>query len=505
MREIELKFAIDPASRAQLLGSALLAAATPTRRRMANMYFDSAGQELRRNQMALRMRRSGKRWLQTLKAGGSGAGGLHARDEWEFDRPGAELDLSLFAGTPLAGLDDAATLHQRLRPVFEVDFARTAWRLEPAPGCRLEVALDAGRVWSGERSEDICELEIECLEGDPACAFELAAQLVDAVALRPSATTKAERGYRLCDGAPRAPVKASATTLDRAMTPHAAARAVLLSGLQQLQANEEGVLTTRDPEFVHQARVALRRMRSALRMFRDVIGAGLATGLRDELGEAGAALGAARDWDVFATETLPAVVKAYGDTAIARSLRARAGRRRAACREEARAALRSARYAHVILDVARWLAQEPDDAPGAGGTEPLAGFAARLIRKRHERMLDAARRLPELAAAERHRVRIEAKRLRYGADGFAALFKAGPAERYLAAVARLQDVLGASNDSLTAARLMRELAPPDPFGAYAQGWFAAHAEGHPAAFEACAAALAAAPRFWKKPREPQQD
>ena len=503
MREIELKFAIDPDSRARLVGSPLLAGATPTRRRMAGMYFDSDEQELRRHRMTLRMRRSAGRWVQTLKAGASGAGGLHSRNEWEFYRPGPELDLSLFSGTPLASLDDPATLHRRLRRAFDVDFTRIAWRLEPAPGCRLEVALDSGKVWSGKRSADISEVEIECLEGSVDGAFDLAALLIDALALRPSATTKAERGYRLCDAAPLTPRKAAAPRLDPTMTPRCAARAVLQAGLEQLQANEEGLLTTREAEFVHQARVALRRMRSALRMFSDVIGADLATRLRDELGEAGAALGEARDWDVFATVGLPAALKAFGDPAIARSMRARAGRRRASLREAARAALRSARYAHVILDVARWLAQEEAVAPA--GIVPLAQFAARLIRKRHKRVLDAARRLAELSSEERHRVRIEAKRLRYGADGLAALFKEGPALRYLAAVAGLQDVLGALNDSVTAARLTRELGPPEPFGAFAQGWFAAHAQGDPAAFEACGAALAAAPRFWKKPDDARED
>ena len=499
MREIELKFAIEPASRAQLPGSPGLAGATATRQRMASIYFDSPGHELRKQEMALRLRRSGRRWVQTLKAGRSGAGGLHARDEWEFDRPGAQLDLSLFAATPLAELDAAASLHERLRPVFEVNFVRTAWRLEPGPGFRIEVALDTGSVSSGERSEAISEVEIECLEGDPACAFELAARLIDGLALRPSAISKAGRGYRLFDGTPLAPAKAAAPRLDPAMTPLAAARAVLQAGLEQLQANEEGVLTTRDPEFVHQARVALRRMRSALRMFRDVIGRDRATQLRDDLGQAGAALGEARDWDVFATESLPAVTRAYGDAAIARSLRARAARQRGRCREAARAALRSTRYAHVILDLARWLAQADDAAPPRQDAEPVAGFAARLILKRHKRALGGARLLAGLSTEERHRVRIDAKRLRYGADGFASLFKASSVERYLAAVARLQDALGTLNDAVTALRLLGSLAPPEPFGAFAQGWFAARAQGEPTAVEARVAALAKAPRFWNKP------
>ncbi len=495
MREIELKFAVEPASRPGLAASPLLAG-TPRRRRMASVYFDCDDGALQKGRMALRLRREGRRWVQTLKTAGSGAGGLHARDEWEFERPRAELDLSLFRDTPLASLRDAATLHERLHPVFEVNFLRTSWDLAPAPGCRLEVALDTGTVSRGERSEAISELEIECLEGDPSCAFELAAKLMDAAALRPSAVTKAQRGYRLFAGGRLEPVKALAPRLDPAMTPLVAARAVLRAGLEQLQANEEGVLATRDPEFVHQARVALRRMRSALRMFRDVIGRDRAEQLRGGLAETGAALGQARDWDVFAAETLPAATRAFGDAGLVRSMRSRAARERARRLQAAREALRSARHAHAILELARFLT---GDAPGAAASAgPLDEFAARLVRKRHRRVMQAVRRLPAMTREERHRVRIDAKRLRYGADSLASLFKSAPVKRYLAAVAHLQETLGTVNDAATALELLPRLPAPAGFGAFARGWFTARAEGEAAAFEACAAMLAAAPHFWKK-------
>src|SRR5258705_3989342 len=100
MPEIELKFEIPPESQAAVGKAAPLRGTSPSTARLHAIYFDTANFDLRRREMALRLRRTGRRWVQALKAGKSGAGGLHAREEWEFDRPDATLDLSLFDHLP---------------------------------------------------------------------------------------------------------------------------------------------------------------------------------------------------------------------------------------------------------------------------------------------------------------------------------------------------------------------------------------------------------------------
>src|SRR5262249_54432554 len=134
--------------------------------RLYAIYLDTPDGALSRGHMALRLRRNGRRWVQSLKAGSSGAGGVHARHEWEFDRPGPSVDLSLFAQTPIAKLDEAPTLHESLAPAFHVDVRRTTWTLTQ-PGSVLEVSLDTGVVESRGRREQISEVEIECREGEP--------------------------------------------------------------------------------------------------------------------------------------------------------------------------------------------------------------------------------------------------------------------------------------------------------------------------------------------------
>lgn len=497
MPEIELKFALDPGDRTRLLRAGALAGIRPRRRHLANLYFDTRDLQLCAHAMALRLRHAGKRWYQTLKAGASGTGGVHARDEWEYERPGPNVDLALFSGTPLAELDEAPRLHELLVPAFEVDFLRTTWDVECAPGARLEVALDLGYVASGARREPICEVEIECLGAPTEAAFDFAQRLLDEVVLHPSATTKAERGYRLFRRARLQPMKATPVALDPGMTPLAAARAIVGAALAQLQANERGILETSDPEFVHQARVALRRLRSALRMFRDVVGPERAQAWRDGLGEIAAILGVARDRDVFAGESLPEVLAAYGDPRLARRLMARAARACREARETARAALLSAAHARSVLALARWLAVVgPEEDRAAPQT--LLAFGARVIRKRHRRVHSAVPALARLGPEERHRVRIDAKRLRYSVDSLASLFPAKRVKRYATSLAELQDALGHANDAATATRLLAEFPAPEPFASFARGWFAARVQGDSMLYGLLAKRLARRRRFWPR-------
>jgi triphosphatase len=493
--EVELKLALDPSHVERFARSPLLARGRPRVTRMDGIYLDTPDCELARNAMALRIRSAGRRWVQCLKAGASGTGGLHARGEWEHAQPGPVVDLALFRDTPLAGLPSAGTLHQRLQPAFRVRFERTAWRIAPARGSRLEVALDVGEVLGGDAREALCEVEIECLDGDARHAFDLAEALLRAASLRPSAVTKAQRGYRLFARRGMRPVRAVAPRLARDLQPVQAARAVVAAGLDQLQANEEGLLASDDPEFVHQARVALRRTRSALRMFRGVIGKRRARRWRGELAVATRALGAARDWDVFATETLPALASAYGDAALGRKLARAASIPRQRARDAAREALRSRRYAAAVLHVSRWIASDGDAR--AAATQPLPDFAARLLRKRARRVAAGLRGLAGKSVTRRHRVRIEAKRLRYAVDGLASILDPSAARRLSARLADLQDVLGRANDAATGERLLASLEPPQAFADFAGVWLAERVRGDPAKLEGVAGRVAAARVPWE--------
>lgn len=497
--ERELKFRLDPADGASLLHSPALAAAKPDRRRMLATYVDTPDGTLAAARMGLRLRREGGRWRQTLKAGGTTGAGLHERPEWDFPAAPNRLDLARFAQSPLSGLDGAHTLHERLVATFSVDMARTRWRLAGPAGSRLEVALDEGGVRAGDREERFHELEIECLEGPADAAFDLAERLLESACLLPTTVTKAERGTRLHRGVPWTPSKAIAPALARAASVEEGARAVVGAALAHWHANQEGLLASDDPEFVHQSRIALRRLRSALRGFEGVVGEPRARSWRGTLGAAARGLGEARDWDVFATEVLPEALARWrtaGGEGALPFAQAFLDERRRAAREAARKAVASRDFCGVLLALARWGAE-----PAAGAGDGLRAHAAALIRKRHKRLMRDSEHLGDMTVEERHRVRIDAKRLRYCADALASLFDEAAAEAYVGQLSALQDALGEANDAVTGLRLMDGLDAQPGFDAFARGWLAARAAPAASHLALLRQRLADAPKFWKGTRD----
>lgn len=505
--EIELKLAVRPdgARKVRAFAASCAPLEGPKRRRVYNVYFDTPDLLLQRHRMALRMRKLGGRWLQTLKTAGTSTGGLHQRGEWEFALPDATLDLSRFADTPLAALKQSRELHTMLKPAFVTDFTRTAWMLEPASGTRIEFALDQGVITCDGRSEPLCEVEIELIEGETGALFDVALALNEALVAQPSPVSKAERGYRLFQQQPLQPVKAVPVQLDASWLPHQALRAVVASCLAHYSANVQGALETGDPEFIHQLRVALRRLRSALRVFKQPD----QSMFTPELKWLAGTLGAARDWDVFIEETLPPVLTAAdpADASKNDALNLKAREIQSAARDKARAAMSSQRHAVLLLNLMRWQGSAGEstgtdalvvDADVAARIEGLEALASREIGKRHKRLLQDAQALAGLDAEARHQVRIDAKRLRYAVDFFASLFKKGPAGAYLKTLTGIQTVLGEANDAATAIRLMDELAVPDTLRIFARGWFAARTDGGLAKLEGLFKELGDAQRFWRK-------
>jgi inorganic triphosphatase YgiF len=171
------------------------------RRELFNQYFDTPDHELAAAKVALRVRRDGEDFIQTLKTKGHSIAGLSVRNEYDWPVAKPKLDLKKLTGDcwpeQLAELDK-----KTIKPVFTTDFIREraeiAWGRGKARVV-IEAALDLGKVIVGKQSEDICELELELREGEPAALLELAAELAEKFALMPCDISKAERGYRLND------------------------------------------------------------------------------------------------------------------------------------------------------------------------------------------------------------------------------------------------------------------------------------------------------------------
>jgi inorganic triphosphatase YgiF len=500
-QETELKLVLAPGEGARVAAAPALAGIESRRSRFSAIYFDTPTRELSRHGLGLRLRREGRHWRVTLKAPSESAGGLHQRPEWEYPVPGPELDLARFADTPLASLPGAATLHERLAPILATEFRRTRWELAPQPGSRLEVALDEGRIVARGHASPVEEVEIEVLEGPVSAAFDVAESLASALAMRPEPASKLARGLRLASAARPKPVHAAHESIADAPDAREAARRIAAACLAHAQANESGVLDANDIEFVHQLRVAFRRLRSALRLFRQALHPGGDSAFADDLAWAAATLGRCRDWDVFVTETLPPLVAAHGEPAAGRAILARARARQREARRAARDAITSPRYGLAMIRLARWVSA-PAEPPE--GVEPLKDFASRRLRKGARRIAVQSAAFATLDGAGRHRLRILVKRQRYAVEFLGTLFRAQPVKRHVRALARVQDALGLANDCANALAHVRELSPSPAFLEFARGWFAAR---EAAGVEAAGRALAGAAderRFWRRKPAPAE-
>ena len=449
-----------------------------TTRSVRSVYYDTPERALLRAGLALRLRSDGGRWLQTLKAEGQAAGGLHVREEWEWPLPGAALDFGLLATTPEARRFRAPRLRAALAPVFATEFTRTRVRLDFGDGSLAELCLDSGQIRSGRRAAAISEAEIELLAGSPVCLFDLALELAGRVPLRLGHASKAERGYALAHGLSARPVKSAPIALDAQGSVAAAFSTIVRSCMNQLQANEAGFLAGRDPEYLHQVRVAVRRLRACFSLFKTVLPQAVFAAILEQLRQQGAVLGTARDWDVFVHEMLRALRVQRADDAAVAAFERRCTRLRRAHLRAAQSAVASHAWQRLWLELGRLLADAAWQQDQEALALPLGGFAAGLLQQRAAVLKKRGKRLQHLDAAGRHRLRIAAKKLRYAAEFFAALFPKRRVRPYVKSLAAMQAVLGALNDAATLLRLLEEAlagarAPEARVDGMIHGWSAA--------------------------------
>jgi triphosphatase len=528
--EIEIKLAIDPGAvtttAAALFRHPAVAAIRRGRVRKARVvstYLDTPDWSLAGAQIALRLRRDGTRWLQTVKGPplAQAAGALHARGEYEWPVPGPRLDPARLATTPWRRKLGGALARGDLAPRFTTDVERRTLALAFPDGTRASLCLDLGAIHASGSSArgraqvrrvPIAEIEIELESGNATRLFELAAALAAALPLAVAEASKAARGQALVQGRPDGwyrPVRATTVALPMDARAAQALHAIAAECLRQIAANAIGLLRDDDPEWIHQMRVGTRRLRSSLGLVARLVPADHLRPLLAEIRWLAGTIGDARDWDVFAAETVPAAAKgvAADSTSVAsfRRFSARIGPPREAARAAARDAVRSPRFQQLLLAVGTICLRPDFGAPAAANADAAANvrataFARKLLHRRHRRLIRQAEVCAAGGPSERHALRIAAKKLRYAAEFFAPLFDAARAREYVRALAALQEVLGRGNDAVTAARLAGAIAAgADDRAVAALGeWLAATAAAREPEFARTWKLFAGTRRFWER-------
>lgn len=439
-RERELKFTVDEAGAADLRLHPLLRGVDGTPRRAISTYFDTPDFRLHRAGFILRVRVRDGSIVQTVKLATAAPGGLLDRGEWEAELPQPTVDLDRAAETPLAALLDDPALRAMLRPRFTTRIERSSWQVT-VDGTKLQLVIDVGDIVVGSLTEAVSEVELELVAGDPETLFAVARQLSDTVRLHPATATKSDRAVALTTAFPPA-VNSRPVAMRTDWRVADGLASIAGNCVVQLASNAAPFSELRDPEALHQAHVATRRLRTMVRIFEPAFGDADRTAWRRigaEWRVLGRLLGQARNYDVL-------LDLARDDEAATARLLAK----RTAAYDAAVAAVGDRQCSADLIEA---LAMARPGRDGGAGSDDLLPFAGAVLSRLRQRLLKAGRHFVDLPPEEQHRVRIRAKQLRYASEFFAALYpgktRHGPGD-WLARLRKLQASLGDLNDLATA-------------------------------------------------------
>ena len=466
-KELELKFEVEPTILRRLNKIPVIKALNkrPKYATEASVYFDNDKHELHKKGVMLRVRRIGKRHVQTIKTAGNSA--PIERDEWETEIAGAQPELGLISGTPLEDLI-TKKIRRGLRPMFETRVRRTNYSLTDKERA-IDLTIDRGKLHTGDGSVPICELELELKRGSKDRLFEVARTLLQALPAQISLKSKAERGYELLEGRKDSPVKANPVDLPAGCNARNGFKVIGFDCLKQVIDNVTA-LARGDPEGVHQMRVGLRRLRAAMSLFGDLLDDDQAAAIKTELKWLAGELTPAREFEVFTERVIVPIKQRHGrfGSGVSSFCKEVAGKHRAAL-ARARDGVASARFRALVFEVAVWLeggrwTNPADDSVRIRGEVPIEVFAAEQLRRRLRKVRKRGKQLAQLDANKRHRLRIQVKKLRYAAEFFSGLFQNKKAMRrqkkFMPALERLQDGLGDLNDIAVDERLIASAAVP---------------------------------------------
>ncbi len=450
-KEMEIKMRLDPRRIEALELSKLLKDAARHQKQFRTVYFDDRRHRLARKGFELRVRSEGQRHVQTVKS----VGGV-VRGEWETEVSAFEPSPAGLSKTPAGKIVKNGA---RLRPVFALQINRRIWTLSRGDAT-LEVALDDGSLEAGDERRPICEVELELKNGSEQQLYEVAAEVSAAAQAPISFVSKGGKGYRLACGDADEPEHSLDLRLERKDSVETAFKTIADACLRQFSINEERLQAGIEVEAVHQARVAIRRLRAVFSLFGKVVRGDDVDAVRAGLKWISDLLGAARDLDVFSQTRMSEVMLEHPGVPGLEELSRRIETKRHAAHNRLREAISSQRFRQLMLDVAHcvhdgaWIR----DAEAAARDEPLLKIAKAELQRRFDAVLRKGKSVRGHDALKRHRVRIKAKRLRYMGEFLKPLAAGAAYAKTVKQLEKLQDLLGALNDEIAGERLLGQLA-----------------------------------------------
>lgn len=493
MIERELKLHVPAHARAELVKR--LRGAKARRVSLHARYYDTPERSLANSGIALRMRKEGRRWMQTIKAPGPDP---VSRVELNHLRPDGNLDLALYDNTSIQ--TTLNTLSSPLSLRYETKVVRLQYE-HRIDNTTIEIAFDEGALFAGELELPICEVEFELLEGSSTRLFEVAKQWALDFDLILDPRSKAERGDTLASHALSVqttetgeaivtsvsrpnnhhlfkPCRAKPSKLNNKSTPAFAYLKCAHECLIQIAQNAAytaGVDTTRansstHMEFVHQLRVGVRRLKSCQKLFAEWVPT-LPEGALEKINNTFGQLGARRDLDVVRTVIAPRL-KLAGMPDIRMP-------RNSASRTAPASLTSSPSFQIALLDVLEALVilgdtLQPGEQSNSSNQKQNSGsLLPKLLNTWFRAIVKKGGKFTGLPIEEQHNVRKDVKRLRYCLEMCSGLLNKNTLLKMRPALEQAQEDLGELNDYYTAETLFQDIAQKQPQAWFAIGWLKA--------------------------------
>lgn len=454
--EIELKFQLPESKKKSVLQA--LSKQKAQKIQLQAKYYDTAERLLAKNYVAIRLRQEGEHWVQTFKAASKNH--LQRIEEDIFLGKCAqepELDLSLYkynqtVQTVLREVLGEAPAELELQ--FQTNVQRTFHVFE-FEGSHIEVCLDDGEIRTPTDHAQICEVEFELKQGSAADLIQFAKTWVDQYQLWLDVRSKAERGNLLAQGkVVSAATKAKSLNLDKDVSAEQAIKQIIENTLNHILPNAAAIADgVAEADHIHQARVGLRRLRSALKHFSNW-SAQIDPTWESQLAEIFRALGQSRDNDAIQDSVIPLVKQACDfefpfpenvDTNIAELLS-------------------DSKTTQLFLSLFSFSYSEHQSK------SKLSKQAAKSLTKLYEKILKDAAQFSSLAVEQQHRTRKRVKQLRYCIDFIAGIYPEKQVQQFLNKLQPIQEYLGFYNDLFVAEHLFEQQATEHSQFLFALGW-----------------------------------
>ena len=473
MTEIEAKFLLRDARQSddvlRALGRLGYHLREGPRTRIRDRYVDTPDWRILRAGWACRRRREGDGARLVLKSVAGGEGPVFTREEVEQPltktwRPGRALPPGPVRDALGEGLDGRET-----RELFRLRTRRCLFDVAAADDADtdLELAIDHTRIVcdGSDQAMDFFELEVELRRGSADAVGALAGVLANRIGLVGARMSKFERGLQAAGhqiAVPPAAAEEAPLTRESAMLD--LAYASLRRNLAKLKINAPRAWEGLHPEGVHQMRVAIRRLRAALKTFRDLLPKKARKHFNAELRWLARSLGAVRDADVYGDNIATYMTGLPERDAEALSdYLTHLDEIKHRSRQHLLTVLAGERYAALVDALDGFTTKGPSRARRRrlGGPTIGAGALDR-VRPPVEKMLRQGAAIDDDTADEQlHRLRLQGKRVRSQTEFFVEFFPEA-LKPLVKAGRRLQNVLGEHQDAVVACERLRHYADALP-------------------------------------------